>query len=102
MFSYKDTVNNINTYVTITYKTGISSSNCANSKYLNHHHEYIITGDLRIIQNQTIIRFISKGLNYRKPKTRNWKTSKESLVVTLDNLIKGKLSADKKRCLQNL
>ena len=50
IFNYKNTVKNINTNDARTYGTGIISYNCTNSKYLNHHHEHIITGDTRIIR----------------------------------------------------
>ena len=41
-----------NTNDTKTYGTGIISCNCTNSRYLNHHHGHIITGDLRIIESK--------------------------------------------------
>ena len=44
-----------------------------NSKSLNHHDGYIITGDLWIIENKKLCKIISKGPNYREPKTINWK-----------------------------
>ena len=50
IFNYKNTVNNISTNDTRTYGTNTISCNRTNAKYLNHHHEYIITGDLRIIE----------------------------------------------------
>ena len=37
---------NINTNDTGSYETSIISCKNSNSKYLNHHHGYIITGDL--------------------------------------------------------
>ena len=39
---------------------------------------------------------MSKGRNYREPKTINWKKSKESIVEGLNNLTKGKLFYEKK------
>ena len=43
---------------------------------------------------------ISEGSNYREHKIINWKGSKESMVESLDNLIKGKYLSDK-RYLRN-
>ena len=37
IFNYKNTLNNISANATRTYRTGIISCNCTNSKYLNHH-----------------------------------------------------------------
>ena len=62
------------------YRTGVISCNCTNSKNLNHHHGYILTRDLQIIENERLRKIISKGPNFREPKTINWKTSKESIV----------------------
>ena len=71
IFNYKNTVKNINTKNTTTYRTGIISCNCTNTKYLNHHH-LRITKHLRIIDNKELPKIISKGPNYRKPKNINW------------------------------
>ena len=65
IFSYNDTVNNINTDDTSTY-------NCANSEHSNQHHGHIITGNLRIIENKKLHQIISNDPNYTKPKTMNW------------------------------
>ena len=70
MFNYKNTVNNINTNDTRTCGTGRISCNCTNSKHLIGHQGHIITGDLQIIVNKKP-NTVSKGLNYREPKTKN-------------------------------
>ena len=71
MFNYKDTVNNINTNDTRTYGTGRISCKCTNSKHLICHQGHIIKGDLRITVNQKR-NTVSKGPNYREPKTKNY------------------------------
>ena len=43
-----------------------------------------------------LCKIISKGINYRKPKTIIWRKSKESMAEGLGNLIKGKLLSEKK------
>ena len=48
IFNYKNTVEKMNTNDTRTYGTVIISCNCTNTKYLNHHHGRIGTGDLQI------------------------------------------------------
>ena len=47
--------------------------NCKNSSFRNYHHSHILTRDLRIIQNDKFRKIISKGPNYREPKSVNWK-----------------------------
>ena len=93
IFNYKKTVENINTVDTVTYGTGIDSCNCANSSFLDDHHGHIITGDLRIIQNNKLRKIISKGPNYREARTINWKKCKANIRIGLENVISGKLSS---------
>ena len=61
-----------------TYGTSIILCNCTNSKYLNHHHGYIITGDLWIIRNKRFHKIIIKDPNYIEPKIINWKKVKKT------------------------
>ena len=72
LFNYKDTVKSIDTNNTETHGTGIATCDCRNSEFVDEHHGHIVTGDLRIIQNQKIRKLISKGPNYREPRTINW------------------------------
>ena len=51
---------------TRTYGTSIISCNCIDSKYLNHHHGCIITGDLNIIENKNYQKISSKDYNLEK------------------------------------
>ena len=41
------------------------SCNCTSSKFIDPHHQHIITGDLSIIENTKLRLLLSKGLNYR-------------------------------------
>ena len=91
-----NTVSNINSNNTRTYRIDIISCNHTNIKHLNHHHGHIITEDLQTIENRKLRNIISRRPNYMEPKTINWTKSKESIMEGLDNLIKGKLFSAKK------
>ena len=83
LFNYKETVNSINTNDLESYGTGITSCDCHNSEFVNDHHGHIVTGDLRIIRNEKLRKLISKGPNYREPKTINWKKCRDGIAEGL-------------------
>ena len=72
IFNYVDTVKSIKVSNLETYGTGIASCDCQNSTFRDQHHEHIVTGDLRIIENEKLRKLISKGPNFREAKTINW------------------------------
>ena len=76
LFNYKQTVDSINTS---RYNYN-ASCDCHNSQFINEHHGHIVTGDLRIIENENLRKLISKGPNYREPKTVNWKKCREEII----------------------
>ena len=84
IFNYKDTVEHIDTNDLETFGTGISDCECHNSNFRNEHHGHILTGDLRLIQNSRLRKLISKGPNFREPRTINWKKCKEEIIAGLD------------------
>jgi len=93
IFNYKQTVNDINISDKDTYGTGISSCSCKESAYIDEQHGHIITGDLRMIENSKLRRLLSKGPNYREPKTINWKKCRDKITegveVCIGRLISG-------------
>ena len=88
---YQNIVNEINVNDTSTSVTGMNSCERANSTYLNHHHEHVIPGDLRIITNLKIRNTTSKDPYCKEPTTSNWKRCKDNIMDGLDILVKGKI-----------
>ena len=84
LFNYKATSQNINTTDLETFGTGIHDCECHNSNFRNEHHGHILTGDLRFIQNSRLRKLISKGPNFREPRTINWNKAKEEIKNGLD------------------
>ena len=95
IFNYKQTVNNINTEDSITYGTGIVDCDCASSPFVDENHKHIVTGDLRIINNNKLKKLISKGPNYREPRSINWKRCREKIELGLDTCVEKMISSKK-------
>ena len=84
IFNYKATALDINTNDLETFGTGIHECECHNSNFRAEHHQHILTGDLRFIQNTRLRKLISKGPNFREPRTINWQKSKEEIKNGLE------------------
>ena len=79
IFNYRETVNDIDINDHLTYGTKLPSCDCHDSPFVDSDHGHIMTGDLRIIENQHLRKLISKGPNYREPRSINWKKCKEAV-----------------------
>ena len=87
VFNYKETVNNIDVTDEISYGTNLPSCECSTSPFVDPDHGHIVTGDLRLIENQHLRKLLSKGPNYREPKNINWKKSKDVIANGLETFI---------------
>ena len=79
IFNYKQTVNDIDINDLNTYGTNLPSCECQNSPFVDPDHGHIMTGDLRMIDNQHLRKLISKGPNFREPKTINLRKCREAI-----------------------
>ena len=84
IFNYKQTVNQFDVHDQLTYGTGLSSCECHRSPFLDEHHGHIVTGDLRIIENRDLRRLLSKGPNFREPRSINWNKCSEYISSGLN------------------
>ena len=85
IFNYKDTVESINI-------TNINSyipepCDCHNSEYIDKDHKHVLTGDLRIVGNSKLRKLLSKGPNFREPRSINYKKCLETIKTSLDTCI---------------
>ena len=62
--------------------------NCHLSEFKDPDHGHIITGDLRIVQNNKLRKLLSKGPKYREPVSINWNNCKTELKKAVLNCIK--------------
>ena len=95
IFNYKKTVNSLNTDDLESSGTGITACDCHESEFVNGHHGHVVTGDLRIIRNGKLRKLISKGPNYREPKTINWKKCRDVILEGVAQCLKNMASSSK-------
>ena len=63
--------------------------NCSNyPQYIDNHHKHVITGDLSIIENNTLRRLLNKGLNYREQQPPNKTKAYNSILSAIDSYIR--------------
>ena len=89
IFNYKDAVSSLKVEIDedIAFCTDILPCECANSPYVDPYHNHIVSGDLRLVENVKLRRLMSKGPNYREPKTLNLSKCKKSIEDALDQSI---------------
>ena len=92
IFNYRETVASLDVLVDedISFVNNLPTCNCNNSNFCDPHHQHIVSGDLRIITNKKLRKLLSRGPNYREPKSLNYSKCKQSiesaLVSSIDNL----------------
>jgi len=59
---------------------------------MDQDHGHILTGDLRLVENQHLRKLISKGPNYREPRTIIWKKCREAVENGTDACINNLLA----------
>ena len=72
IFNYRQTVDDIDFSDTSLLDLDNVECECKESPFKDHHHNHIVTGDLRIIKNESLRELFSKGPNYREPKPINF------------------------------
>ena len=84
IFNYKQTVADIDIDDRAKYNNTLSNCDCKTSKFCDSTHKHIITGDLRIITNTKLRKLISRGPNYREPRTINWKHCQKEIETGIE------------------
>ena len=54
--------------------------NCAESPFRDKHHGHIISGDLRLVENNKLRKLLVKGPKYREKRFVNWDEIENSLI----------------------
>ncbi len=60
---------------------------CENSQFKDGHHNHILTGDLRIVENSKLRQLLTKGPNFREPQTINYGKCQTIINESLDSYI---------------
>jgi len=84
IFNYKDTVNSIRVDEEVSFSTDTERCTCANSQFSDPHHGHIITGDLRVVENDRLRKLLTKGPNFREPKTINFQKALKEITQAID------------------
>jgi hypothetical protein len=89
IFNYKETVTNLDIKIEdeISFIPDMPSCKCSESIFCDPYHGHVVTGDLRVIENAKLRKLLSKGPNYREPKTVNFTHCRKSLVDGIDESI---------------
>ena len=89
ILNYKDAINSIRIDIDedISIVHNLPSCDCISSHFCDPQHKHIVTGDLRIIENEKLRCLFSKGPNYREAKPINLQKCKESIKNSLDETI---------------
>ena len=87
ILNYKDTVESIYIDDEISFTRDTSSCECESSTFCDPHHKHIITGDLRLIENVKLRKLLTKGPNYREPRSINFSKALKEISIGIDELI---------------
>ena len=87
ILNYKETVESIFIDDEVSFINNAGECNCLESNFCDPHHKHIITGDLRIVQNSKLRKLLTKGPNYREPRTLNFHKCKSAITSGLDECI---------------
>ena len=56
---------------------------CENSPFTDKHHHHIVSGDLRLIENNLLRKLFSRGPKYREKKFVNWNLTEEKMIASV-------------------
>ena len=89
ILNYQETVSSLNVMVDddVSFVQNLPTCDCMNSEFCDSHHKHIVSGDLRIISNPKLRKLLSKGPNYREPKTLNYNKCKQAIESAISSSI---------------
>ena len=66
------------------YFSNPQTCQCKESKSCYEPHGHVITGDLRVIENDKLRELVAKGPKYREPDRVNWKATEQWFLESID------------------
>ena len=90
ILNYKETINSLSFKQVSNNKVvleNLPECNCSKSSFCDPAHEHVVTGNLNIINNNKLRKLLSKGPNYREPKTLNYNKCFSSIESDLQNMV---------------
>ena len=77
IFNYKKTVQDVDVDAFLA-NPSILPCSCDSSSFKDNHHGHIITGDLRIVENNKLRKLLVKGPKFRESEVICWNKVKDS------------------------
>ena len=69
ILNYKDVANSFYVDEEVSFSLKTDLCDCEKSKFCDPHHKHIITRDIRITENKKLRKILTKGANYREPRS---------------------------------
>ena len=92
IFNYRQTVESIFVDDEVSFTLNSEPCNCAHSKFCDPDHKHVITGDLRLVENEKLRKLLSKGPNFREPKSLNFHKASVEIMTSINNCIENIVS----------
>ena len=87
IFNFNHFVNNLDLDNFLHDPTSLPCT-CDKSPFVDKHHKHLVTGDLRIIKNNTLRKFFGKGPKYRTPQPIDFIKAKSCILNGLETCVK--------------
>ena len=87
ILNYKDAVESIYVDDEVSFSLNTTLCECQNSPFCDPHHKHIITGDLRLIENMKLRKLLTKGPNFREPRSLNFSKALKEIELAIDSCI---------------
>ena len=87
IFNYKKTVQELDVDAFLA-DSSILPCSCTDSPFVDAHHGHIISGDLRIVENNKLRKILCKGPKFRESEGICWNKARESITNGINDSIK--------------
>ena len=88
ILNYKEAVNSIYTDDEASYSINTDQCDCETSIFCDPDHKHVITGDLRLVKNNKLRKLMTKGPNYREPRSLNFSKAFHEISDSLTTFIR--------------
>ena len=87
--NYRETVSSLSVEIDedVSFVRDIPKCECESSQFCDPHHNHVITGDLRFVDNVKLRQLLSKGPNYREARTINFKKCKDAIQTAIEDYV---------------
>ena len=87
ILNYKETVDSIFIDDEVSFSLDSDPCDCSSSQFSDAFHKHVVTGDLRIVENQKLRKLLAKGANYREPRNINFRKARSEILTGIEGCI---------------